>query len=442
MPTRIIAPPRPSPVLRRVQTTLTAVRARTTARAAPAAQAGPRRIVRINRQGQLGNRMIQHLAALTTAEGLPDCVIEGEGLPEWGVRHSVPSARAPDLVFHDHDFDLALARRRLRRPQGACVQILGYAQDCALFGPVERARRVFQPPAAYDHVQGFGDDTLVINTRAGEIESAIHPDYVLLPAEYYRHLVQSTGLKPVVFGQISDTPYFRRLRELFPEAPFIQGQGAMADFVTLMRSRHIVCAVSTFSYMAAWLSEARTIHLPAVGLFNPRQASGQVLIPRNDRRYRLWWFPITRAVPPEAVLDAHARLRGLWRETTAQSLLAAHAAELARSRPPWRRSDALAALREAEYLHMHPDVAQAVGARPSASARRHFRLCGLREGRRPLWLDPLAYFAAHPEAADAVARGDYADALHHYIAVGRRRGLSPGPRPAWAEDAGEGEPPA
>jgi hypothetical protein len=64
----------------------------------------------------------------------------------------------------------------------------------------------------------------------------------------------------------------------------------MADFGVLRASRHLCVAISTFSWLAAWLSEARTIHLPVAGALHPRQRPDMDLLPVADPRYRFHLF--------------------------------------------------------------------------------------------------------------------------------------------------------
>ena len=79
--------------------------------------------------------------------------------------------------------------------------------------------------------------------------------------------------------------------------------------------------ISTFAWMAAWLSNASTIFLPVYGLFNPNQFPDHDLLPLGDRRYRFYEFPIHHAVPVENFMAAHKDLEGAWHPIPAVSLV-------------------------------------------------------------------------------------------------------------------------
>ena len=77
---------------------------------------------------------------------------------------------------------------------------------------------------------------------------------MLIPPDFYEALLAETGLAPVFMGQIEDTPYLRTLRTRFPKARFLPSLGAAMDFARIRAARFIVPSISTFSWLAAWLS--------------------------------------------------------------------------------------------------------------------------------------------------------------------------------------------
>ncbi|MDX2297693.1 MULTISPECIES: hypothetical protein, partial [Streptomyces] len=125
----------------------------------------------------------------------------------------------------------------------------------------------------------------------------------------------------------------------------------MVDFARLRASRHLVPAISTFSWLAAWLSEAQTVFLPVLGLFNPRQAPEVDLLPLDDPRFRFTLFPAQYGAPVAQV--AHARQAGWWREMPADAL----ARVMARPAPPREKAAYLAVFDESFYRSTYPNVA-------------------------------------------------------------------------------------
>jgi len=68
----------------------------------------------------------------------------------------------------------------------------------------------------------------------------------------------------------------------------------LADFERLRSARHVVTSVSSFAWLATWLSDAQTIHVPVLGLLNPAQRPDVDLLPLDDPRYRFYRFPVRR----------------------------------------------------------------------------------------------------------------------------------------------------
>ena len=58
--------------------------------------------------------------------------------------------------------------------------------------------------------------------------------------------------------------------------------------MTLRNAAHVVLSVSSYAWLATWLSEkAKTIHLPVAGLFSPLNRE-TFLLPIGDPRYEFY----------------------------------------------------------------------------------------------------------------------------------------------------------
>lgn len=81
---------------------------------------------------------------------------------------------------------------------------------------------------------------------------------------------------------------------------------------------------------------------------------------------------------------------------------------------------------ESWYLQRYPDVAQAISQGAIGSAREHFLLIGLYEGRVPyaIEIDDATYLRKHRDVADSVRSGVYADGREHFFASGFAEGRS------------------
>ncbi len=369
--------------------------------------------------GGLGNRMIQYMAALALAARVPGVRVEKVHLAEWGIQippGEIDPARTAVVASPSVPLDgLAAA---LRDGRIDCVDIRTYAQRMENFLPVQAYRDLFGGPSA----TGAGPGELLCNIRQGDILDARHPDYVLVPPPFYAELVERTGLRPVFMGQLEPSPYMDALRARFPQARFQPSGGALADFAYLRGSRHIVPAVSTFSWLAAWLSDAAQVFLPVLGLLNPLQARTTQLLPLDDPRFSFTLFPHHFAVPVAQCAAAHASIGGLWRGVPRARLRAL----LNRPDPPRDRGEYLAAFDEAFYLSRYPDIAEAVAGGHMPSGRHHYEQFGFAEGREPFAIDRAFYCQAYPIAAVELGQGDAADVVDHWVTLGRERGYRRG----------------
>ena len=276
-------------------------------------------------RGNLGNRMVQHMVALAVQAQAPRTRLTGVDLPEWGIAGAADDGIWADWVERDEQgLDIGQIGWMLREGRARRVVSRAYGQRMSHFLPRATYQDIFR--ADVPHIRGYDDSHLVINIRTGDVMSGAFADYVLLPVAFYRDLVNQTGLTPVFMGQTEPNAYTDALRAEFPDALFIGSLGVIEDFELIRRSANVVVAISTFSWLAAWLSDAQQIFLPVNGLFNPMQAPGVDLLPMHDPRYRFFLFPVNHASTDFAA--AHAAIAWQWREISGWD-----AGELRRSIP-------------------------------------------------------------------------------------------------------------
>jgi hypothetical protein len=372
------------------------------------------RVFHLDLIGEMANRMIQYMVALKFASTVPGCIISNVDLSNWGIVHPpVPSAgliKAERRQQHVAIDDLSEA---LREGQAQRVEYCGFGQ---------RMENVFACPFQED--LGFDSDILLCPVRSGDIIHGPAPDYPLTPPEFYADVISQTGLTPVFMGQTDPNHYTDRLRRRFPEALFLESRGAMRDFETIRQSKNIVVGVSTFIWLAAWLSHADTIHLAVNGLFNPQQVPVVDLLPFGDPRYRYYLFPLNYGVGLDDQEAAHSAIAPFWR-LVPEDLLQRQLRDAPRVPVDWPAM--LAAYDEAYYLATNEDVAIGVAEGWMPSGQAHYVGAAFQEGRFGFPLDRKWYAMRYPMAAFEVAQGDYHDFTHHYIAVGKARGYKPLP---------------
>jgi hypothetical protein len=381
------------------------------------ADSARKKIIKISPMGNLGNRMIQFMVAKALAARVPDAILAQFPLPEWGLEVPPwPDESLREAIVTEARVDLAGLAAALNEDRIECVDIRTYGQHIGNFLPPDAYRPLFPPVTS----EGAGAGELLCNIRQGDILDAHHADYVLVPIDFYAELIEQTGLRPVFMGQIEETPYTNALKNRFPSARFIPSRGALADFSFLRNSRNIVVSVSTFSWLAAWLSQADTIFVPVLGVLHPLQSRATNLLPLDDTRFHFTLFPFHFAVPVADFAAAHASLRGLWRKMPPARL---HAIiERAPPVPPRSREAEAEFLLEELYLRRNPDVAAAVAGGHFPSGRAHYASFGMAEGRPACTIDSAWYCQTYPIAAVELGQGDAPDALAHWVEVGRFRG--------------------
>lgn len=379
-----------------------------------------RPVIHVRPMGRLGNLMIQYLAATKLARMVPNGVISNVNLPVWRIHHpAVPRGKEPTMVSDQPEsmrLDTELAAQVLNAGSIKRLEIATYAQHIDNFPDRDSAAALFVAPETF---RGYDERHLVINIRGAEIMDGLAWHYPLLPIGFYADLIEQTGLRPVFMGQLGDDPYCRALRARFADAIFVPSLGPLGDFETIRNSRNVVVSVSTFSWLAAWLSNADTVFLPLAGFFSPGQRPDIDLLPLDDPRYRYFFMPFAPAVPVAHVVALHEAVGPAWREMTPDAVRIA-----ARDAPRFR-PDIEAIHRhfdEAFYVALNPDVERAVTAGWMPSGWEHFRNWGVHENRSPFRLDPVFYARTYPVAAMEVGQGDFRGFHDHWVSVGRKRG--------------------
>jgi hypothetical protein len=253
------------------------------------------KVIRIKPLGQLGNRMFQYLLARILQTHAPEALIAGLDLPEFGLSGAaVPPGKYAEIAIRSHLFPFDATVQSLQRSDDVLVRLEWVCMRMEYFRRhLGSARALF--PIDPKLKTGFDARSLVISIRAADVLRGRHPNYTVLPLAWYRHLIAVSALEPVFLGQIGDDPYCDALRAQFPAARFVTNADPLDDFNMLRTSVNVVLSVSSFAWMAAWLStSAQRIVLPMIGLYNPFDRPDIDLLPVGDERYRFYRFPSER----------------------------------------------------------------------------------------------------------------------------------------------------
>ncbi|MEO7833660.1 hypothetical protein [Roseateles sp.] len=265
---------------------------------------------------------------------LPGLQIGGVDLPIWQIRRDLPvSPAAQRLRFFGQYVDREWLLGLLQRGWLQDFEFAALGFRMANFDR-ERVKRLFPPTPTV--AQALAHDELLINVRGAETLDNVHVDYGPLPLHYLRQLVETTGLRPVLMGQIGSDWYSDALRETFSGCREISSQGIREDFEIIRAAPHIAMSLSSFSWLACWLSGAQTIHMPLVGIFNPAQRPDIDLLPVDDPRYRFYEFEVRRWAASEPQIGALSTA-GHWPQLTTPQVEAKLAAAANRLAPMQRR---------------------------------------------------------------------------------------------------------
>jgi len=254
------------------------------------------KLIKVEPQGRLGNQMMQYMVADNIKAKVPGSVITGFGnarycnnILKWGVEftENVPEI-GPELVLETHKIDIPSAIEFLNAEQNGTVVYKSVSCRYEYYEPhLERYREIFRPAQCR-----FGPGKIVVNVRLEDALNGIHPFYPVLPISWYDHIIKTSGLEPVFVGQFGDDPYTEALRARYPRSEFHHSADPLEDFHMLRGATHVVIPVSTFSWLAAWLSEtAETIHFPVAGIFDPRNRPDVDMLPIGDARFQFYLFP-------------------------------------------------------------------------------------------------------------------------------------------------------
>lgn len=383
-------------------------------------------LIRLIPQGNMANRMIQCMVALKIAGLVPGCEICNVSLPEWGiVIPDRPCGGRTVFESQEQHIDVMAVAESLRNGSANVLEYSGFGQRMENFDSKALYSELFRPRV--DDFRRFGKGDLVINVRSGDIVSAIHEHYTLIPPKFYIDIIKLTGLRPVFMGQVSGNSYTDMLRHIFQDAEFIESQGPQRDFESIRTASHIVVSVSTFSWLAAWLSSAETIVMPVNGLFNPMQESRVDLLPVDESRYRFYLFPYNIAVKEDQIVATHDALSGLWRMVSPEML-----ESMRSNRPRYKPefSDFERTFDACYYLARWPEYAKAIEVGNFRDPLDHYKRVGFNARRIPFQLDRAWYARSYPIAAFEVGSGDFLDLEHHYAAIGKARGYHPVPAAA------------
>ena len=250
----------------------------------------------IRQGGSLGNHMYQYMLSKTLEYDIDRPVeICGYDMEAWDLHmmaEELPTEKVFEIYSNFFDYNSLVKRANDGEVDNIVVRTLAMRME--YYKAPSFYNSLFIPsPEKVKDVPIIGADKLLIHVRGGDILKGVHPDHYPLPLNYYHHLIELTGLKPVFIGQICDDKYSQTLKKEFGKYEMLTQASVLEDFETIRRAKNVAIAVSSFSWMATWLSkDAEKIYCPIAGFLHPDQRPDIDVLPSSDNRYVFFQFPV------------------------------------------------------------------------------------------------------------------------------------------------------
>lgn len=263
------------------------------------------RQIKITPYGNVGNQLFQYMLALAIKfrSGVP-IFISGLDIPSFGINKKAESRNETFSVeIKSHIVPLNTMSTLVKETRHIEINLKFLSTRMAYYAPhLSMYRRLIKPVRT--HQKGYDEHHIVINVRAREILTGIHKNYIPIPIAWYKKIIDETGLKPVFIGQIDDDRYSIALRNAFPSALYPKFDSWEDDFNAIRTSVNVIPAISTFSWLACWLSEtAKNIYFPIMGLYHPVARPDIDMLPIDDDRYHFYMFNIKAWGDVENTID-------------------------------------------------------------------------------------------------------------------------------------------
>lgn len=261
------------------------------------------RHVKITPYGNVGNQLFQYMLALAIKfRSNAPVHISGLEIPEFGIKNKGVNEQLLCIDIKSHVLPLDDIVNFIKNVQNIDVNLKCLSTRMSYYAQhLPEFRRYLKPKG--DVQVGYGDDYLVINVRGAEISTGVHKNYLPVPIDFYAEMIKTTKLQPVFVGQLGDDLYSNSLRKKFPAALFPKFNTWADDFNVIRTSVNVIPAVSTFSWLASWLSEtAKNIYFPVLGLYHPMARPDVDMLPVDDERYHFYLSDLlTWGAPDETV---------------------------------------------------------------------------------------------------------------------------------------------
>jgi len=224
-------------------------------------------MVRVKYKGQLGNNLFQYSLGRIIAEETGRKLVASPipGFPETRTEVDGTVGEGSPIICSGQTIDLDhLLRSDLDRP----ILLEGYFQRYEYYRDHASDIQVWLRPGSSPEVAP-GPADVVVHVRVGDVRKPCRPNaYRPVPRWFYETVLRRlTWARLLVVSNDPDDPLTRYVEQEFGGT--VVSVSVQSDFETLRCARRIVMSASTFSWWAAWLSDADEIYLPTTGTWNP-----------------------------------------------------------------------------------------------------------------------------------------------------------------------------
>ena len=213
-------------------------------------------MVEVKYIGGLGNRLFQYCLGRIIAESLGYRLSASPiaGFP--GTRRVVAGKDFSDAPVHHLTGQKIDLPGVLREATPRRIVLHGYFQRYEYFQPFKDSIRKNWLVPEFRPASPRSAGEIALNIRRG--------DYIQMgwatPFKFFRDVLDAVPHERIcIVTDEPDDPFFKRFR---PYAPLLFHKGALEDFAMLLSFKRIVITQSTFSWWAAFLSEAEEVVVP------------------------------------------------------------------------------------------------------------------------------------------------------------------------------------
>lgn len=227
-------------------------------------------MVKVNYGGRFGNNLCQYILGRIIAEELQFALeVPDRGYDFLkniaGQRHDKP---VEYYGGHILDLNKIINDKRARK----IVFLDGYFQRYEYYKPYRKKIKKWFNFDSYPCRRPTSEKNVVLHIRGGDLwqNKKDRCQHSPVPLRYYQKVLQDTEYDEAwIVKEPGDDPIVNRLSTMYPDMHVIS-QSVISDFLFMHHASTIALSMSTMSWWAAWLSEAKTIHLPLYGFWHPK----------------------------------------------------------------------------------------------------------------------------------------------------------------------------